>query len=567
MKEGETIGSYRILSHLGSGGMAEVYRVWNESLQREEALKLLAPQYCADRDFVARFLREAQLVAQLHHPNIAIIYSVSPPETTQPYFTMELLDGIDLSALLRRRGGRFFEPDAVHVLSQIASGLDYAHSRGVIHRDVKPSNVLVTREGASKLVDFGIARAPHTSDSAHLTQTGVIIGTPEYMSPEQARGDGQLGSAADQYSLGIIAYELLTGKVPFPISDTSSTMQVLMSHLQNSVPEPDQWDISPSVKHALLRVLSKEPEARYPSCQAFVAALVENQSQADVPTLPITAPRPKYLAGLVGISVLGLGMIGYSLLKPASSATSAPIIASVSPSLIGESSPPSLPKAPLPSPDANAEIRAAYEASDRAYSQRDAEGHMRPYDTNWRGKEGDTYEASLAYHRKQFAAHAHDSYEMTTTIQDIQTAGDQRTARVRVHIVHQDQVFDVGQQDIWRLRSGSWKCIRTLPQVDHAPSPTPTPRPLPTSPSRQISQPGSPITLKGKSSWELDILRNEAYARHGLIFRRDDLRQYFSRMPWYRPQTSDTAAIESQMSAEEKATGKLIREYQQRIQK
>lgn len=314
--------------------------------------------------------------------------------------------------------------------------------------------------------------------------------------------------------------------------------------------------MSPSVKHALRRVLSKEPEARYPSCQAFVAALVENQPRADVPTLPITVPRPKYLGGVVGISVLGLGMIGYSLWKP---------VSPLPPPAKSESSDTPRPEEPMPYPDANAKIRAAYEASDRAYSQKDAEGHMRPYDTNWKGKEGDTYEASLAYHRKQFTVHANDSYAMTTTIQDIQTVGDERTTRVRVHVVHQNQVFDVVQRDIWRLRSGNWKCIRTLPQMDHAPSPTP--RPLPAGPSLQTSQSLSPSTLEGKSAWELDILRNEAYARHGLIFRRDDLRQYFSRMPWYHPQTGDSDAIENQMSAKEKATVKLIREYQQRKRK
>ena len=321
---GDSLASYHIQNLLGIGGMAEVYQVRNENLNRDEALKLLSDRLTADRDFVARFLREAQTAAQLHHPNIATIYSVSPTETTQPYFTMELIEGVDLVELLRSRGGRLPEAEVVALLTQVASGLDYAHSRNVIHRDIKPANVLINKDSIAKIVDFGIARAGDVVGGARLTQMGMIVGTPEYMSPEQARGDATISAATDQYSLAIVAYELLTGRVPFVSSDSGSTMQVLMSHAQAPVPDPHQFDISEAARQALLKALSKESHNRFPSCMEFVRALVSpstpNQAVVSKPVTnkPIAhAPSARnFMPIIVFTGIVGFVLIGYAILRP-----------------------------------------------------------------------------------------------------------------------------------------------------------------------------------------------------------------------------------------------------------
>ena len=230
---GTVIGSYRIEAMLGEGGMARVFRAFNTSLNRYEALKAIKPEMVYHEDFVARFLREAQTAASLQHPNIATIYAVSPPNAALPYFAMECINGGELTGLLTQRGGRLDESEAIAWLSQIASALDYAHSKGVIHRDVKPANILLTTDGHAKVTDFGIAHAREAEGNLRLTQAGMIIGTPEYMSPEQAGSGALVGAASDQYSLAVIAYELLTGRSPFLASPETggSTMQVLVAHL------------------------------------------------------------------------------------------------------------------------------------------------------------------------------------------------------------------------------------------------------------------------------------------------------------------------------------------------
>ena len=277
------IGPYRIDSLIGRGGMAEVYKAWHLGLHRHEALKLLPPQMTLDHMFVERFLSEARTAAGLHHPHIATIHTVSEVDAAQPFFTMELVEGIDLSDMIRQRGCLPLE-EALPILRQVAGALDYAHSRSIVHRDVKPGNVLLAESGDQKpivkLVDFGIARAQEAQSGARLTRAGMIVGTPEYMSPEQAGSGPVVDGRSDQYSLAAVAYEMLCGHPPFVMGLNGSAVTVIMSHIREQ-PRP-LADLLPGVgvgaNLAVLKALAKTPEERFSSCQDFVEAMEQSAS-------------------------------------------------------------------------------------------------------------------------------------------------------------------------------------------------------------------------------------------------------------------------------------------------
>ena len=275
MQIGSQIGPYRVESLLGRGGMAEVFKVWHQDLQRHEAMKVLPHALTFDRSFVERFLREARTAAGMQHPNIAAIHSVSETDAPQPYFTMELINGGDLADLIAQRG-RFTLDEALPILRQIAAALDYARARGLIHRDIKPANIMLGADGDSvKVVDFGIARAQEEVGGTRMTKTGMIVGTPEYMSPEQAGSGAPVGARTDQYSLGIIAYEMLCGAPPFRAHSESGIISVLMAHVRDT-PRPLIElvpDLPRATDSAILRALAKNPDQRFASCGEFTGAL------------------------------------------------------------------------------------------------------------------------------------------------------------------------------------------------------------------------------------------------------------------------------------------------------
>jgi serine/threonine-protein kinase len=252
-------GRYKIIRKLGSGGMANVYLAEDQELGRRVAIKILNERHANDEQFVDRFRREAKHAAGLSHPNIVAIYDRGEAEGTY-YIAMEYLDGRSLKELIVARG-----PAPVHVAidyaRKILDALRFSHRNGIVHRDIKPHNVIVDAEGRVKVTDFGIARA----GTSQMTEVGSIIGTAQYLSPEQAKG-APVDQTSDLYSVGIVLYELLTGKVPFT---GDSPVEIAMKHI-SAVPEPPSSlrpDIPEDLDLIVLRALGKTPEDRYPSAE------------------------------------------------------------------------------------------------------------------------------------------------------------------------------------------------------------------------------------------------------------------------------------------------------------
>jgi eukaryotic-like serine/threonine-protein kinase len=262
-------GRYRIDGVVGDGGMAVVYRGWDLVLNRVVAIKVLREQYAMNESFLARFRREAQSAAGLAHPNIVNVYDVGRDGDTW-YIVQELIDGTDLATLIRQRG-QFTVADATEVIAQVAVALDYAHSRGIIHRDVKPHNILIDSRGTAKVVDFGIAKGVN---DIKMTDAGTALGTAGYISPEQATG-APLTAASDLYSTGVVLYEMLTGRLPF-VGDTA--VSVAMQHVRNAPPPPSRFNakIPRPTEAVILRAMEKLPERRYISGAEMVDALRGN---------------------------------------------------------------------------------------------------------------------------------------------------------------------------------------------------------------------------------------------------------------------------------------------------
>lgn len=284
---GTMLGNYRILAPIGQGGMARVYRAHQESLDREVAVKVLPPWYTADRNFVERFQLEARLVARLSHPNIVTVHDASEQQG-HLYIVMQLVDGGTLkhrldSLHLQRRTMDIAEATPIFV--QLASALSYAHAQGIIHRDVKPVNVLCDRSGRPILSDFGIAKML-ASTKKHLTQPGAGVGTPEYMSPEQCYG-GPVDGRADIYALGVMLFEALTGQTPF-LGDTYPVLA--HGHLHEQPPRPSLLNptISPAVERVILTALEKDPARRFQHAVDMGAAL----ERARMPTRYRTQMSP-----------------------------------------------------------------------------------------------------------------------------------------------------------------------------------------------------------------------------------------------------------------------------------
>jgi serine/threonine protein kinase len=317
---GEKIaGRYEVQELVGHGGMSSVYKAHDSLLERNVALKVLHEQYNADEDFVERFKREARSVAQLQHPNIVTVIDRGEAEGRQ-YIVFEYIEGENLKELVVRKG-RLDVREALEIALEVARGLAFAHQNGIIHRDVKPQNVLLNGDGKPKVTDFGIARS---LDVDGMTQTGTVLGTSNYIAPEQASGN-RVDAHSDVYALGAVLYELLAGEVPFP---GESFVAVAMKHVHE--PPPNLLDVRKDVPlrvaAAVDRALEKDPEQRFPTMAEFAAELEAclaelEEDEAGDPTMviPTRRRRPRRqvsrwpivvgVLALLAIAAIVLGLI------------------------------------------------------------------------------------------------------------------------------------------------------------------------------------------------------------------------------------------------------------------
>jgi eukaryotic-like serine/threonine-protein kinase len=279
-------GRYEITAPIATGGMGEVWRARDRVLDREVAAKVLRSEFTGDPSFVARFRNEARHTAALSHPNIASVYDYGETEDERgarlAFLVMELVEGKPLVTILHEEG-KLPVDWTLHVLGQAADGLSAAHHAGVVHRDIKPGNLIVRPDGVVKLTDFGIARA---RDATPLTRTGMVVGTAQYLSPEQAQGF-EVTAASDVYSLGVVGYECLTGGRPF---DGTSQVAVALAHI-NRQPPPLPATVPPAVRLLIERALAKDPADRFADGAAFAAAIRAVASgQGPSPVGPATTP-------------------------------------------------------------------------------------------------------------------------------------------------------------------------------------------------------------------------------------------------------------------------------------
>ena len=280
---GSRVGTYLISKRLGEGGVGEVFKGVDELLKREVAIKVLHPEFASDALFVKRFSREAQLHAQLSHPNVATVHALLHEEGKQ-FMVMEYVAGISLEEFVRT-GGPVPVGRALSIFRRALDGIEHAHRNGIVHRDIKPANIMVADSGAVKVMDFGIARALETQ--VPLTRVGQVAGTAKAMSPEQIRG-AEADVRSDIYSLGIVLYTLLAGRAPF---DADSDIALMKAQLEQAPPplRAHAADVPPEVEAAVMRALQKDPSARFQTVAEFSHAL---DASADADATTVAMPRP-----------------------------------------------------------------------------------------------------------------------------------------------------------------------------------------------------------------------------------------------------------------------------------
>jgi len=287
--------NYELDREIGRGGMGIVYKAKDRRLKRHVAVKLLPPELAFRGEIRSRFLKEAETAAQLSHPNIVPIYSVDERDGLV-YFVMAFVDGENLAARLHANG-RLDSTEARRILKEVAEALAYAHERGVVHRDIKPDNILLCADddGRVMVTDFGIARAVSEGADSRLTATGMAIGTPAYMSPEQSMGERDIDGRSDLYALGVVGYQMLSGELPFNAPSTPALLVKQISERPTPV-DVHRPDAPPDLARAVMLLLEKDPSNRFPTADALVAAL----DTGNVPELPTTsvAQEPNRLANI-----------------------------------------------------------------------------------------------------------------------------------------------------------------------------------------------------------------------------------------------------------------------------
>ncbi|MEL7233434.1 MAG: serine/threonine-protein kinase, partial [Chloroflexota bacterium] len=266
LQPGQHIGKYIIEERIGSGGMAVVYRARHKQLQKDVALKMMHESIADDPDLLQRFLREAQIVSRLSHPNIVGLFDYDA-ENNQSFLVMQYINGRALKWHLRKRVLPLAEINTI--CTAIANALTYAHENDVLHRDVKPGNVIIAEDGTPFLTDFGLARVVSQGESS--LSAGMIVGTPHYLSPEQASGEYEIGPAADIYALGVMLYEMVVGRVPFAAETPHA---IVHDQIYTAPPRPTlvNPEIPADVEDVLMRVLEKDPSERYTTANDLMDA-------------------------------------------------------------------------------------------------------------------------------------------------------------------------------------------------------------------------------------------------------------------------------------------------------
>ncbi|MCO5165739.1 MAG: serine/threonine protein kinase [Planctomycetes bacterium] len=338
----EALGEFELLEELGRGGMGVVYRARQRSLGREVALKVLSPACSADPEASARFLREARAAAAISHPNVITCYAAGE-DGGRLYLAMELMRGGDAQRLAEQAGGRLPERRALEVIRDAARGLGALERAGLLHRDIKPANIFVTEDGVAKLADLGLARTRAGDD--RMTHAGTIMGTPAFMSPEQAEAADDLDIRSDVYALGASLFTLVTGRAPF---DGRSALAVMSKVLQE--PPPDPRALAPGLSDAaaalILRAMAKERERRFPGAAALLEAL---EAALAAPTAPRPAPARGWQVAAGALGVVAAVSVALSLVggrAPEAGASAPPVAAG--PSATAPAEAPPVPPEPAP---------------------------------------------------------------------------------------------------------------------------------------------------------------------------------------------------------------------------
>jgi tRNA A-37 threonylcarbamoyl transferase component Bud32 len=290
---GENVGPYRIIEQLGQGGMATVFKAYHAGLDRYVAIKVMHPAFKQDPNFLARFQREARVVAKLDHPNIVPIYDYAE-HNSNPYLVMKFVDGETLKARLSR--GPLTRDEGLRIVDAMGKALAFAHVCGILHRDIKPSNILLCPDGAVYLADFGLARIAQAGESTLSSE--MLLGTPHYISPEQARGERHLDAGTDIYSFGVVLYEMVVGRVPF---NADTPFSIIHDHIYTPLPLPQKINprVPDGVQRVLLKALAKERVDRFTTVEQLADAFLEAVSaprsgpvRADAVDTLVGAPLP-----------------------------------------------------------------------------------------------------------------------------------------------------------------------------------------------------------------------------------------------------------------------------------